>query len=60
MLYDIEIRYFDKTKTIVSEIVQDYGLMQAIDQVRFKKNYAIFVISAKVVFEESLINNLKS
>lgn len=60
MLYDIKVIYFDNTtKSIKSRIVQEYGLIQAIDQVRFDKSHAIFVVSANFVFEESLINNLK-
>lgn len=61
MLYDIEIRYFNsKLNTTESRTVQDYHLVGAIEQIKLDCSFAIYVISANFVFEETLINNLKS
>jgi hypothetical protein len=55
----IEVRFrLQTTGEIKTFIVEDYGIIQAIEQVRFDNDYYGLVLSAQYVDEENVIKKL--
>lgn len=58
-MYDIIIKYRDLQGTIETVTVKDYGIVQAIEQIRSYYEYRLLILSANYVDEDLLLNNLK-
>lgn len=60
MKHEIKVQYFNSnTKEIEETIISDYGIVQAINEVRFIHDFKIMVLSASFINIDKVIDDIK-